>query len=396
MRPRLLVSGLFLLGAACGSPGPAPSADSPPSGATEMPFRHTQTFKVYEREGYRIVDLSAPVISWGGEAKGADPAARIVLVPREGTAPVLEGDLAGATLVRTPVQRIATNYTTLEAMLVQLGAEDRLVAVGGVKSYTDVIRERTRSGELAQVGYGWHAPPLIDPLIGASPDVFLMVLGDLGHAEHYERIKTLGIPVVPVFFESEPHYMGAVDYVGLMGLLTGEEEKASAFIEMVEVNVETLKARAATQPKKTVLSAWFAGSGRWMVTVRNLENALLEDANADNVMREPDNARLDATQRMGTETLLEKARGADCWILRDSHSQPFTDVGVLSNFKAWQEGCLFASDGVYKPEADAFDIYETGLIRPDLLLGDIIRMLHPALRDAPYVYIQPDTQTPRP
>ncbi|AXE63964.1 hypothetical protein BBF93_06820 [Hyphomonas sp. CACIAM 19H1] len=393
---RILASAAILL-AGCSDPSaPASPPEGPPSGARELAFSHTQTFKVYERDGYRIVDLKAPVISWGSEAKGQDQTARVVLAPKDMDPPALEGDLAGATLIRTPVERIAVNYATLEAMLTELGAEDRLVAVGGVKSYNDTIRVRARSGELAQVGYGWHAPPLIDPLVGASPDLFLMVLGDLGHAEHYERIRSLGVPVVPVFFESEPHYMGPVDYVGLLGLMTGKEAEASEFIQMVEGNVDALKARAATQPKKRVLSAWFAGSGRWMVTARNLENALLEDANAENLMREPDNPRLDATQRMGTETLLERAREADCWILRDSHSVAFADKSVLSNFRAWREGCVFASDGLYKADADAFDIYETGVIRPDLLLADLTRMLHPGLRDAPFVYIQPDTKTPQP
>lgn len=395
MLVRLLAAGLILVAAACDSPARSGLHDTPPEGAVEIPFRHTQTFKVYDRDGYKIVDLKAPVVSWGGEAKGDDQMARIVLVPRGAEPPTLEGDLVGATLVRTPVRRIAANYATLEAMLTTLGAEDRLVAVGGVKSYNDDIRAKARSGELAQIGYGWHAPPMIDPLIGATPDVFLMVLGDLGHAEHYDRIKALGIPVVPVFFESEPHYMGPVDYVGLLGLMTGEQEKADAFIRKVEANVEELKALAASQPRKTVLSAWFAGSGRWMVTVRNLENALLEDANAVNVMREADNPRLDSTQRMGTETLLERALHADCWIIRDSHSQPFRDTAILSSFKAWQDGCLFASDGVYKADADAYDIYENGVLRPDRLLGDIIRMLHPDFRGEPFYYIQPDTQTPR-
>lgn len=396
MISRILFSTVMLLAGCSAASPPTVAPEGPPSGAQELVFRHTETFKVYERDGYRIVDLKAPVISWGSEAKGQDQAARIVLAPKDMDPPALEGDLAGATLIRTPVERIAVNYATLEAMLTELGAEDRLVAVGGVKSFNDTIRARARSGELAQVGYGWHAPPLIDPLVGASPDVFLMVLGDLGHAKHYERIRSLGLPVVPVFFESEPHYMGPVDYVGLLGLMTGKEAEASQFIQMVEENIDTLKTRAATQPKKRVLSAWFAGSGRWMVTVRNLENALLEDANAENLMRESDNPQLDATQRMGTETLLESAREADCWILRDSHSVAFTDRSVLSNFKAWREGCVFASDGVYKADADAFDIYETGVIRPDLLLADLARMLHPEMRDAPFVYIQPDTKTPQP
>lgn len=55
-----------------------------------------------------------------------------------------------------------------------------------------------------------------------------------------------------------------------------------------------------------------------------------------------------------------------------------------------REGCVFAADGMTKPQADAFDLYETAVIRPDLVLGDIARMLHPALRDEPFRYIRPD------
>ena len=366
-----------------------------PNGAVRVEMAHTDTFTVYARDGYRIVDFRAPVVSWGGGAKGADQTARVVLVPKSIEPPKLAGDLDGAVLVRTPVQRIAVNYGFLEAILSALDVDDRLVAVGGVKSYNDDIRARTRNGDLAQVGYGWHAPPMIDPLLSAEPDVFFMVLGDLGHAEHYERIKDLGVPVVPIFLEAETNYMGPVDYVRLFGMFVGEEAAADAYATMVETNVAKLRELASSQAKKQILSAWFGGSGRWMVTVRNAENQLMRDAGGINPLALPDDMRLDDFMRMGSETLLEEASDIDCWIIRDSHSQPFTDVSYLRNFKAWREGCLFAADASNKPEADAFDIYETGPIRPDLLLRDMIRLLHPEAINQPFVYIQPDEQTPR-
>ena len=374
------------------APAGGPSA---PAGATALEMAHAETFKVYERDGYRIVDFKAPVVSWGGDAKGVDQTARVVLVPKDAQPPALTGDLEDAVLVRTPVQRIAVNYGFLEAIVTTLGVDDRLVAVGGVKSYNDDIRARTRSDGLAQIGYGWHAPPMIDPLLGAEPDVFFMVLGDLGHAEHYERIKSLGVPVVPVFLEAETTYMGPVDYVRLIGMFVGREREAEAFASMVAANVSDLKSKVSDRPRKNVLSAWYAGSGRWMVTVRNAENQLLEDAGGTNLMARDDDIRLDDFMRVGSERLLEDARDIDCWIIRDSHSQAFTDTGYLENFKAWRQGCLFASDASSKTEADAFDIYETGPIRPDLILRDLIRMLHPELIDAPFVYIQPDEETPR-
>ena len=397
---KLAAAFVLLCVSACGNEGSdALTTTTPsdvPANSTPLIMAHAETFKVFERDGYRIVDLQAPVVSWGGEAQGADRTARVVLVPKTVEPPSLTGDLADAVIVRTPVERIAVNYGFLEAIATALGIEDRLVAVGGVKNYDDGIRERARSGELAQVGYGWHSPPSIDPLIASEPDVFLMVMGDLGHAEHYERIKDLGVPVVPIFFEAELSYMGPVDYVRLIGMMAGKEAEANAFVSMVADNVGELKSLVADRPPKRVLSSWYAGSGRWMVVVRNADGAFLEDAGGINVMSEPDDVRIDDFVRVGTEVLLDKARDIDCWIIRDTHSVAFNDTGVLQHFKAWRDGCLFAGDGRAKPEADAFDIYERGLIRPDLILGDMVRMLHPEVRDEPFVYYRPDDQTVRP
>ena len=171
-------------------------------------MQHAETFQVYERDGFHIVDLRAPIVSWGGAAQGGERTARIALVPRTMEPPPLTGDLAGAVIVRTPVERIAVNYGFLEAISTALDIDDRLVAVGGIKNYNDDIRARAKSGELAQLGYGWHMPPNIDPLIASKPDVFLMVMGDLGHAEHYERIKGPGRTGCTDLLRSRAHLHG--------------------------------------------------------------------------------------------------------------------------------------------------------------------------------------------
>ena len=98
---------------------------------------------------------------------------------------------------------------------------------------------------------------------------------------------------------------------------------------------------------------------------------------------------------MSTEELIARGKDADCWIMRDSHSAPFKDVATLRRFKAYRDGCLFAADGLTKPAADAYDYYEMAVIRPDLVLGDLVRMLHPSLRDEPFLYIRPDEQVAR-
>lgn len=351
---------------------------------------YAKTFTVTERDGYRVVDLKGTIVSWGGGAEGAEQRARIVLVPEGVRAPTLEGALAGATLVHTPVRRVAVNELPFEAVLTALGVDDRLVAVGGVFSYNDAIRERARSGKLAQVGYGWHSPPNLDALVAAKPDVMLMSMGELDHAQHMQRIAGLGIPVIPVFMGNEPDYMGRLDYVRLIGMLTGREREAEAYVAMVEKNVAAVKAKAATLPRKSLLWAWFDGGDRWMTAMRNAHAKLMEDAGAILPIREKDNRERDDSEKLGTETLLARARDAECWMIRDDHSQPFRDTATLGKFRAWRDGCTVALVGRAKPAVNAYDFYENGPIRPDLLMADVLKTLHPEAWPGDYTYLVPD------
>ncbi len=384
-----MAGALLVALAACG--GGAPGDPGPVAGeAFEVP--HAETFRVVERDGYRIVDVEASVVTWGGSAGGPPQRARLVLVPRSQEPPPLTGDLAGASLIRTPVQRIAVNDQPHEAMLRALGVEDRIVAVGGHNSYDDGLRGKARSGQIQQIGYGWHMPPTLDALVAARPEVLVARMADLTHTQHMERVETLGIPVVPTFIDAEPHYLGRVAWVVLMGLLTGKEAEAEAFVEKVARGVDRLKAIAAEQPRRSVLWAWYRSAGnRWAVTQRNADAALIRDANAELVLGAEDDPELDTFSDLSTERLLRDATDADCWMIRDPLSSVFDDRAVLQRFKAYQEDCLFWEPGKRHPTADSWELWEMGSIRPDWHLADIVKMVHPQLRDGAWRYLAPET-----
>ncbi len=388
-RLRLTAFALSLTVAACepASPNdPGPARGDP----LETPF--AETFSVVERDGYRIVDIEASVVTWGGSAGGPPQRVRLVLVPRGQEPPPLTGDLAGASLIRTPVQRIAVNDHPHEAMLRAIGVEDRIVAVGGHNSYDDDLRRMARAGEIQQIGYGWHMPPTLDALVAARPDVLIARMADLTHTQHIERVESLGIPVVPTFIDAEPHYMGRVAWVLLMGLLTGKEAEADAFVEMVANEVDRLKSLAGDQPRRSMLWAWYRGGGnRWAVTQRNADAALIRDANAELVLGAEDDPELDTFSDLSTERLLRDATGADCWMIRDPLSPRFDDRDVLARFKAFREDCVFWEPGRRHPAADTWEVWEMGEIRPDWRLGDIVKMLHPQLRDGEWRYLAPET-----
>jgi iron complex transport system substrate-binding protein len=368
-----------------------PSATDGTVNGKIVPMAHAKTFTVTERDGFKIVDIEASVVTWGGTAGGPPQRARLVLVPRAVAVPELTGDLAGATLIRTPVQLIAVNDQPHEAIIRALGVADRLVAVGGHSSYDDGIRARVKRGQIQQVGYGWHQPPTLDALVASKPDVFLARMADLTHTQHLQRVQALGIPVVPTFIDAEPHYMGRVDWVRLVGMLTGKEREADTFVAKVTEEVERLKAQAKAQPRRSLLWAWYlSGGDRWSVTQRNADAALIRDANLELAMGGADDPRLDSFSRLSTEQLLQGGTNADCWMIRDPLSSPFGKKDVLARFKAYREGCVFWQPGAKNLGADSWEVWEMGVIRPDWMLADIIKLGHPALRDGRWRYFAPE------
>lgn len=78
-------------------------------------------------------------------------------------------------------------------------------------------------------------------------------------------------------------------------------------------------------------------------------------------------------------------------MIRDPLSAPFTNVAVLRRFKAYRDGCMMHQTGLKNPRADAWEIWEMGTIRPDWMLADVIKMVHPPLRDGQWRYFAPET-----
>ncbi|MXZ60208.1 MAG: hypothetical protein F4228_10580 [Acidobacteria bacterium] len=78
-------------------------------------------------------------------------------------------------------------------------------------------------------------------------------------------------------------------------------------------------------------------------------------------------------------------------MIRDPLSSVFDDEAVLSRFKAYQDDCVFREQGKRHPDADAWELWEMGAIRPDWRLWDIMKMVHPELRDGEWRYLMPET-----
>ncbi len=385
---RLLFAVLTLAG--CGvAPPPAAAPAAWPPGGTPLPFRHAELVEAMRYGEVVALRIHGPVAD--GEQRVARDAETVLLVPRDTPTAAVPDGLAGLPVVHTPVRTIATNSGADEAFLQQLGLTDRLVAVGGTASYDPGIRARTLGGTLGQVGYNWHAPPNLDVLVRRAPDVFLMRLGTLAHADALDRARRLGLAVVPTFAEDEAHYLGRAEWIRVHGLLAGEAAAADRLFATIEQRVRDLRAPAATRPPTPVLWAYPNGADRWIATVRGAEGAYLRDAGGRNVLARPQARGAWSEDVVATDALLGAAAEAAVWIVGDVHAVPPRSTSLFEDAPAWRAGRLYGNTARIDPTANAYDWYQTGVVRPDWVLQDMVKALHPELVDAPFVFLRPLT-----
>lgn len=380
--------GIAVTLAACG-PGAVEDAAGSASASTgsPIPLRHARYLTLRQHEGYVVAQVHAPVADQGGARETRRDT--LVLLAHGIDAPPLTGALRHATVVRVPVATIAANNGVDEAFLSTLGVANRLVAVGGLRSYDAGTRARVQRGEIAQIGYNWHAPPNLDVLIARQPDVFLMRLSDLAQTPVLTRARALGLTVVPTFAEEEPTYLGRAEWIRLFGLLTGTDAAAARLFDEIEAKVDALKAQVADRPKPAVLWAYPNGADRWVATVRGAEAAFIADAGGTNLMARAEDPARWPSETVSSEALLPMAARTDLWMIGDIHAVPPRGRAVLDAFPAWHAGRLYGNTGRSLPGEDVHDWYQTAVVRPDWVLGDFVKMLHPGLRPEPFRFLKP-------
>ncbi|MCF7221123.1 ABC transporter substrate-binding protein [Marilutibacter chinensis] len=377
---------MVLLLAGCERPGPAGVAADAAAGEP-IPLRHARNLTLERHEGFVVARFRASLANERGSSD--ERSATVVLAPADGPEPQLHGELRDATVIRTPVRRIASNAGSDEAFLAQLGVEDRLVAVGGLASYDDGIRRKARSGKIGLVGYNWHSPPNLDVLLAARPDVFLMRLSDPAHTPVMQRAQQLGIAVLPTLAEEEQDYLARAEWIRLYGILTGTEERAERIFGEVQARVSELKAQVAGRPKPRVLWAYPNGADRWIATVRGAEASYITDAGGINLMARPEDPKRYSAETVSTEVILPLADEADVWVIGDIHAVPPRNQAIERSFRAWRDGRLFGNTGRIAADANAYDWYQTALVRPDWVLSDFVKALHPELVEEPFRFLKP-------
>ena len=366
-----LISALFLavLLSSCGGRQTA-SAD----GGDTVPFRYAQLLQLVRHDGYTVATIRHP---WRQDAV----LHRYVLVPAD--APVPEGFPEG-TVIRTPLRRSVVFTTVHCSLLSMLHREASVAGVADLKYIkAPYVQEGVSAGRIVDCGDGMS--PVIEKIIDLHPDALL--LSPFENSGGYGQLEEIDIPIVECAEYMEPSPLGRAEWVRFYGLLYGCEHEADSLFALVDSSYHALRHTVMpesrnpnTAPKTSVLVDKVTGSVWYVPGGRSTIGQMLSDAGARYPWASDDRS---GSIALPFETVLERAGDCDVWLLRYSGQQPLTRQQLLSEHRGYNQFRSFREGRVYGCNVEQSMFYEDSPFRPDLLLSDFIKILHPDIPDLP-------------
>ena len=352
---------VFVLVATCPAPLPAEAA------AGRINIKYARGFSVRRLGRATLVTVSP---SWN---KGA-PARQYLLVPRG--RPVPAGH-PRARVIRVPVRRLVSLSTTQLAYLDAAGLTGTLVAVSDFRYVnTASVRRLIDSGRLRQVGHSLNLR--IEAIMDLEPDLILATAGGTAFDVH-PKLEEAGLPVVIMSDHLESHPLGRCEWIKFMALFFGTEDQAGELFRRTEARYLGLAALAAKAEKRPAVLVNAPFGGQWWVPGgRSFFARYITDAGG-NYLWSAD--RHTGSLPLDVEAVFEKGAGADVWINTGAWKKISDALAVdprLAQVKALRQGRVFNNNRRLN-RWGGNDFWESGIIRPDRILADLIRIFHPRL-----------------
>jgi len=330
-------------------------------------IKYAKGLAIYNHKGFTILSIKNP---WPNAAR----AYTYILKEKTG---VIPDSLKEFPIITIPLQKIVVTSTTHIPSLEMLGVENTLIGF----PHTDYIssekvRKQVDDGKIKDVGSDQSMNTEL--LIELAPDA-LVGHGIDNNNPTFDNLQKNGLKVIINGDWNESSPLGKAEWIKFFGALYGLDAKANSIFKSIETNYKkTLQLAQNVKNKPTVFSGAIF-ENQWYMPQGNSWGALfLTDANSNYLWKETSGT---GSLSLSFESVFLKAENADFWI----GPGQFTSLAEMtasnphySQFRAFKTKNLY-SYSAKKGKTGGVIYYELAPNRPDLVLQDLVKILHPKL-----------------
>ncbi len=331
---------------------------------------YAKGFTIQKNDSYTVIEVTS---AW----PGAENTFKYALVPKEKLPFItLPADVYDA-IVPTPVEKIVITSTTHIPSLEALGVLHTVVGFPSMDFISSPeARKLVDAGIIKELGTNENINTEI--VLELNPDM-VMGFGINDANKAYGTIKQSGIPVVYNGDWVEQTPLGKAEWIKFFAPFFQKESEADQTFSKIEKSYQEAK-QVAQKAKEspTVLTGglykdvWYVAGGKsWMAQ-------FLKDANANYIWADTEQK---GSIGLSLEAVLEKGQHADFWLNPSMHIT-YLDLENANahhkQFEAFPQRKIY-SNAIKKGAKGGLLFYELAPQRPDLVLKDLISILHPGL-----------------
>lgn len=280
-------------------------------------------------------------------------------------------------VIQIPVQKIVVTSTTHIPSLEMLGKEKTLV---GFPETDYISSEKTRvlidAGKVVDLGMNESINSEL--MLSLRPEV-LVGFSVNQRNKAYDNFSKAGIRVVYNGDWTEPSPLGRAEWIRVFGALYDLDAKSDSIFKRIETNyLEVAKKAKNTTDRPTVISGTLFKDVWYLPAGESWAAQFLNDAGANYLWK---NTKGTGSLSLSIENVLEKASRADFWVGADSFAT-FDELKKANvhyqKIKAFQNRNVY-SYSTTKSKTGGNLYFELAPNRPDLVLKDLIHILHPEI-----------------
>ncbi len=264
------------------------------------------------------------------------------------------------------------------AFLDYIGMTDNILAVSNSDYvYNPKLRKKIEAGTIRDIGYqgavNWEL------LISLTPDLVTVYSVDAAGAETIKQLKKFGIPYLLINEFSEQDILGQTEWAMVFASLYGKEKETGKKLNETFKKYQDLKQKTKHLKTKPTVMLNMPWKGTWYIPAGKSNAAkLIADAGGtyifgDNTLRH--------NRPVSIENVIVKAKEADFW-LNPGQAKSIDDILLIDSrldiFKPIKTGQIYNRIKRISSKGGN-DYMESGTVQPEVILKDLIHILHPEL-----------------
>lgn len=281
-------------------------------------------------------------------------------------------------VIHTPVERVVAMSTVHVGLLDFLESTSALVGVENLNYvYSEEVHKAFKDGKISEVGR--NMSPDYEKIISLQPDVVIGV-GGTGPSQ-YHQLESVGMPVIVSSEWVEESPLAKAEWVKLIAVLLNKESLVNEKFDIIANEYNRLKNLANdVTDKRKILTGINLKDVWYMPKGDNYMAVFLKDAGADYPLS---NEKGKGSTGLSFEAVYPMAMEVDCWVNLggvniNGRSELLAQDSRYADFRAFKEDRIYDYSNRINSRG-ANDFWESAGIRPDLVLADLIHILHPEL-----------------